>query len=98
MHCIEEVKTQSLSCCVVRSCRDLPVFENRPFNIGCLSKKKKKKTKQKMSHNINCSKECVSCKCCGTEYLFPCEYYDGYQRTQPDLGLFLTDHVEKGTH
>lgn len=34
--------------------------------------------------------------CYGTEYLFPCEYYDRYQRTQPDLGL-LTDHVEKGT-
>lgn len=40
----------------------------------------------------------LSCKCCGTEYLFPCEYYDRYQRTQADLGLFLIDHVEKGTH
>uniref|UniRef100_A0A5F7ZRD3 Uncharacterized protein n=1 Tax=Macaca mulatta TaxID=9544 RepID=A0A5F7ZRD3_MACMU len=39
-----------------------------------------------MSHKINCPKEHVSCKCHGTEYLFPCEYYDRYQRTQPDLG------------
>lgn len=54
-------------------------------------------TKQ-LSHNINWPKECVSGNCYGTEYLFPCEYYDLYQRTQPDLGHFLIDHVEKGTH
>lgn len=53
---------------------------------------------ERLSYNMNCPRECVSCKCCGTEYLFPCEYYDRYQRTQPDLGLFFIDHVEKGTH
>lgn len=74
-------------------CKGLPTFETRPFNIGCLSNKIKQ-----MSHKINCPKEHVSCKCHGTEYLFPCEYYDRYQRTQPDLGLFLIDHVQKGTY
>lgn len=46
------------------------------------------KQSEQLSYNINCPKERVSCKCCGTEYLFPCEYYDRYQRTQPGLGLF----------
>lgn len=38
----------------------------------------------------------MSCKCHGDGYLFPSKYYDYYQRTQPDLGFFLIDHVRKG--
>lgn len=56
---------------------------------GCL----RNITKQKQLCNTNCAQERVSCKCCGVEYLFPCEYYDRYQRTQPDLELFFMDHV-----
>lgn len=38
----------------------------------------------------------MSCKCHGNGYLSPSKYYDYYQRTRPDLGFFLIDHVRKG--
>lgn len=90
--CIEKGAPHSLSCWIVHFSERSPAFENRPCNLGCLSAKP-----DKMCHGLSCPEEHVSCKCRGTEYLFPYEYYDCCQRTQPDWGRFFTDHVGTGT-
>lgn len=55
-------------------------FKNRPFLA---------QTKQNMSCDTNWPEVCVSDQCCETEYVFPSEYYDLYQSTQPRYRGFL---------
>lgn len=93
--CTERLKYILSVAALLISCKGLLHLRTDPLTLAAIVTKQSKAI---VSHNTNCPKERVSYKCCGTEYLFPCEYYDCYQRTQPDLGLFLIDHVEEGTH
>lgn len=70
------------------SCQGLPALdqielaEHRHFIIGCLSNKQV----FNLFYYTNCSKGRVSFKML-CNYLFPCEYYESYQRIKPDLAL-----------